>query len=252
MGGDGRRWARMVGDGRRWAEMGGDGRRWSEMVGDGRRWAEMVGDGRRWAEMGGDGRGWSTAVGLLKNWKSSPRRKQRPVQHPAPRPLPPNPAPLTTPRGGPVACRALRRVRDHIHAYMYMSRARAAAFPHGARAVALGAVLRGWGLGASKSVRAGGSSADRNEGAVACGVVCSACVAGWWRVRVAPCLCATAKAHAAAPIRTAPYLAAAAPPPRWATCEEAIGLVGAVRAGNGVATPLHRIALGCSTHRKKI
>ena len=220
------------------------------MVGDGRRWSEMVGDGRRWAEMGGDGRGWSTAVGLLKNWKSSPRRKQRPVQHPAPRPLPPSPAPLTTPRGGLVACRALRRVRDHIHAYM--SRARAAAFPHGARAVALGAVLRGWGLGASKSVRAGGSSADRNEGAVACGVVCSACVAGWWRVRVAPCLCATAKAHAAAPIRTAPYLAAAAPPPRWATCEEAIGLVGAVRAGNGVATPLHRIALGCSQRPTRI
>ena len=212
----------------------------------------MVGDGRRRAEMGGDGRGWSTAVGLLKNWKSSPRRKQRPAQHPAPRPLPPNPAPLTTPRGGPVACRALRRVRDHIHAYM--SRARAAAFPHGARAVALGAVLRGWGLGASKSVRAGGSSADRNEGAVACG---GSCARRAWRAGgVCVWRRAFARRRRLAPPRLLerrPTLPPPPPLPAGLRVRKPLGWwVGAVRAGNGVATPLHRIALGCSQRPTRI
>lgn len=108
--------------------------------------------------MARDSRRSSTAVGLLKNWKSSPKRNGgRHSTHPnapAARPR----APHRTP-GVHVACRALQHALA-IHKY---SRARAAAFPHGMRVVALGVVSL-WGLGASKSVRAGGNSTDRNEG----------------------------------------------------------------------------------------
>ena len=171
---------------RRSEEIGGDRRRSEEIGGDRRRrWAGRGGQGRwhlggisaasrrhlggisaasrrhlggirgrRSGEMGGAGR--STAVGLLKNWKSSPRRsggrRSTPPHAPAARSRTPHRTP-----GDHVACRALRR------ALTITSRARAAAFPHGMRVVALGVVSL-WGLGASKSVRAGGSSTDRNEG----------------------------------------------------------------------------------------
>ena len=104
--------------------------------------------------MGGAGR--STAVGLLKNWKSSPRRSGGRRSTPPIAPAARSRTPHRTP-GDRVACRALRR------ALTIPSRVRAAAFPHGMRVVALGVVSL-WGLGASKSARAGGSSTDRNEG----------------------------------------------------------------------------------------
>ena len=167
-GGRRRRSEEIGGDRRRSEEIGGDRRRSEEVGGgDGPVGVDRAGGisaasrrhlggirGRRSGEMGGAGR--STAVGLLKNWKSSPRRsggrRSTPPNAPAARSRTPHRTP-----GDRVACRALRR------ALTIPSRARAAAFPHGMRVVALGVVSL-WGLGASKSVRAGGSSTDRNEG----------------------------------------------------------------------------------------
>jgi len=234
--------------------MVGDGRRWSEMVGDGRRWSEMVGDGRRWAEKGGDGRRWARMVDgrrITKELEIIPEAKA--VAGAAPRPKAPaaqSRAPHRTPgRSCHVPCPA---ARAGSHTCVHEPGAAPPPFrtarvrSHWGRCS-----LAGVWAPANQSVQ-GRVARTGTKAPWRAGVVCSACVAGWWRVRVAPCLCATAKARAAAPIRTAPYLAAAAPPPRWATCEEAIGSVGAVRAGNGVATPLHRIALGCSQRPTRI
>ena len=95
---------------------------------------------------------------ITKELEIIPEARRRPAQRPSP---PPDPAPRPAPRAlvsRAVPCGACGRT--YIE---YMRRARAAAFPHGMRVVALGAVPLS-GLGASKSVRAGGRSTDRNEG----------------------------------------------------------------------------------------
>eukprot|EP00964_Phaeocystis_antarctica_P027463 scaffold15502_cov37-Phaeocystis_antarctica.AAC.1 len=128
---------------------GGSGWR-SVEIGGSRR--ELRGGQWRWAEEIVDGRRITKELEIIPEANGG-RRSTHP-NAPAARPR----APYRTP-GVQVACRALRCALA-INTY---SRARAAAFPHGMRVVALGAVPL-WGLGASKSVRAGGRSTDRNEG----------------------------------------------------------------------------------------
>jgi len=125
----------------------------------------------------GDGGRSSTAVGLLKNWKSSPKRdggrRSTLPNAPAARPR----APYRTP-GVHVACRALRRAL----AINTCSRARAAAFPHGMRVVALGRCPFGVWAPANQSVQGG----EARTGTKASLGVREVCVAGSVRVRVTP------------------------------------------------------------------